>query len=75
MSTMTQDLYGSELLSRAFQRLQSFGLRLSAPMPNLPEASAELLRLAAQYDETQPSYAADLRAAALASERDVAEAV
>ncbi len=34
------------------------------------EASAQLLRLAEAYDATQPSYAADLRAAALMSQRD-----
>ncbi len=32
--------------------------------PILPESANQLLVLAAQYDSTQPGYAADLRAAA-----------
>jgi hypothetical protein len=40
------------------------------PAPAVPEAAAQLLRLAEAYDATQPSYAADLRAAALMSQRD-----
>lgn len=65
----TLDLYASDALSRAFVRLQSFGQWLNAPQPTLPEASAELLRMAERYEDSQPSYAADLRAAAMAHER------
>lgn len=71
MSTTTLDLYASDALARAFSRLQSIGQWLAVPQPTVPEASAELLRLAAEYEETQPSYAADLRAAAASAERSV----
>jgi hypothetical protein len=37
---------------------------LNQPTSNLPAAAAELLRQAEAYEATQPSYAADLRAAA-----------
>ena len=43
---------------------------LRMPAPAVPEASAQLLRLAEAYDATQPSYAADLRAAAWMGARD-----
>jgi hypothetical protein len=39
------------------------------PAPGVPETTAALLRLAASYESTQPSYAADLRAAASMQER------
>ncbi len=39
------------------------------PAPGVPETTAALLRLAASYESTQPSYAADLRAAAAMQER------
>jgi hypothetical protein len=54
----------ADLIARAFLRLQSLGSALRMPAPTVPEASAQLLRLADTYDATQPSYAADLRAAA-----------
>ncbi|MBS0434448.1 MAG: hypothetical protein JSR75_06065 [Proteobacteria bacterium] len=65
----------AEWLARAIIELQSIGLEsignwLRMPAPAVPEASAQLLRLAEAYDATQPSYAADLRAAALMSQRD-----
>jgi len=75
MNTTTLDLQTSDALSRAFARLQSFGQWLNTPQPTVPEASAELLRLAAQYEDSQPSYAADLRAAAMADERALADAI
>jgi len=37
---------------------------LRMPAPGVPEATAQLLRMAEAYESTQPSYAADLRAAA-----------
>ena len=40
------------------------------PAPTLAESTAELLRLADDSEATQPSYAADLRAAATAATRD-----
>jgi len=51
----------ADLLARAILKVQSFG---RAPVPTQSEASAQLLRLAEAYESTQPSYAADLRAAA-----------
>jgi hypothetical protein len=39
------------------------------PAPGAPETAAALLRLAATYESSQPSYAADLRAAASMHER------
>lgn len=65
----------AEWLARAIIELQSIGLEsivnwLRMPAPAVPEAAAQLLRLAEAYDATQPSYAADLRAAALMSQRD-----
>ena len=64
----------AEWLARAIIELQSIGLEsignwLRMPAPAVPEAAAQLLRLAESYDATQPSYAADLRAAALMSQR------
>ena len=55
----------ADVLARAILKLQSFG---RMPGQGVPEASAQLLRLAEAYESTQPSYAADLRAAASASE-------
>ncbi len=60
----------AEWLARAILELQSFGEWIRMPAPTVPEASAQLLRLAEAYDATQPSYAADLRAAAFMSRRD-----
>jgi hypothetical protein len=60
----------AEWLARAILELQSIGDWLRMPAPAVPEACAQLLRLAEAYDATQPSYAADLRAAALMSRRD-----
>lgn len=65
----------ADWLARAIIELQSIGLQsignwLRMPAPAVPEAAAQLLRLAEAYDATQPSYAADLRAAALMSQRD-----
>lgn len=60
----------AEWLARAILELQSIGSWLRMPAPAVPEASVQLLRLAEAYEATQPSYAADLRAAALMSQRD-----
>lgn len=50
------------VIARAFVRLQDlFSLRSE---PSLGEARAQLLALADTYESSQPSYAADLRAAA-----------
>jgi hypothetical protein len=50
--------------------LQRIGSALRMPAPGVPEATAQLLRMAAAYESTQPSYAADLRAAASMAERE-----
>lgn len=42
-------------------------LRALAGVPAAPRSADDLLALAAHYESTQPSYAADLRAAAGAS--------
>ena len=52
--------------------MQRLGSLIRMPAPGVPEATAQLLRMAAAYDGSQPSYAADLRAAASMAERDVA---
>lgn len=54
----------SDWIARGLLKLQSFGDLLRMPAPGVPEASAQLLRMAAAYEATQPSFAADLRAAA-----------
>jgi hypothetical protein len=56
-------------LARGLLLVQSFGHALRMPAPGVPEATAQLLRLAESYEATQPSYAADLRAAAAMGER------
>ena len=59
----------SDWLARAILKLQSYGHLLRMPAPGVPEASAQLLRMAEAYEATQPSYAADLRAAASMADR------
>ncbi|MFT3954311.1 MAG: hypothetical protein QM722_07955 [Piscinibacter sp.] len=54
----------SDWIARAMLKLQSVGSLLRMPAPGVPEATAQLLRMAEAYESTQPSYAADLRAAA-----------
>ncbi len=56
-------------LARGMLLLQSFGHAMRMPSPGVPEATAQLLRLAESYEATQPSYAADLRAAASMADR------
>ena len=59
--------------SEAFASLmRRVGSLLRMPAPGVPEATAQLLRLAAIYDTSQPSHAADLRAAASMAEREPA---
>ena len=60
----------ANLIARAFLKVQSFGSTLHLTAPTVPEATAQLLRLADAYESTQPSYAADLRAAAAQARRD-----
>jgi len=59
----------ADFLARLILRVQSLGSILRMPAPGVPEATAELLRLAQAYEATQPSYAADLRAAATMGEQ------
>jgi len=60
----------ADWLARAILKLQSYGHLLRMPAPGVPEATAQLLRMAEAYESTQPSYAADLRAAASMGRRD-----
>jgi hypothetical protein len=64
------ELTAQDFLATLMERVRSVSQWLRMPAPGVPEASAELLRLAALYEPTQPSYAADLRAAASVSERE-----
>ncbi|HOY35417.1 MAG TPA: hypothetical protein PLX45_15490 [Piscinibacter sp.] len=57
-------------LARGMLLLQSFGHAMRMPSPGVPEATAQLLRLAESYEATQPSYASDLRAAASMADRN-----
>ncbi len=53
----------ADAIARGFVQLQSlFSLAPAASTP--ADARAQLLRLADSYESSQPSYAADLRAAA-----------
>ena len=54
----------ADLLAGAARTAKSIGSLLRMPAPGVPEATAQLLRMAEAYESTQPSYAADLRAAA-----------
>lgn len=60
----------SAVIASVMQRLHRLGSLLRMPAPGVPEATAQLLRLAAAYETSQPSYAADLRAAASMAERE-----
>jgi len=62
----------ANFLARVIVKLQSssIGRSLRMPAPAVPEATAQLLRLAESYEASQPSYAADLRAAASMAESD-----
>jgi hypothetical protein len=62
----------AEFIAAVTQRVQRLGNLLSMPAPGVPEATAQLLRMAAAYETSQPSYAADLRAAASMAERETA---
>jgi hypothetical protein len=54
----------SDLLASLTQPVQFFRSLARLPQPTLSQSADELLRLADDYEATQPSYAADLRAAA-----------
>ena len=60
----------SDVLASVMQGIHRLGDLLRMPAPGVPEATAQLLRMAAAYESTQPSYAADLRAAASMAERE-----
>jgi hypothetical protein len=63
----TLETSASETFASLMQRLGSL---IRMPAPGVPEATAQLLRMAAAVESSQPSYAADLRAAASMTERD-----
>lgn len=68
-TTTSTESVASETFASLMQRLGSF---IRMPAPGVPEATAQLLRMAAAYENSQPSYAADLRAAASMAEREPA---
>ena len=61
--------YLAGLIARVAHYSKAVGRFIRMPAPGVPEATAQLLRMAEAYESTQPSYAADLRAAASMSER------
>jgi len=68
-STAAIETSAAEVFASVMQRLGSL---LRMPAPGVPEATAQLLRMAASYETSQPSYAADLRAAASMADRETA---
>ena len=68
MNDSTQILhpqFGREFLNAIAQSLHDIGNALFRSQPQTTAMSSQRLReLAAEYESTQPSYAADLRAAA-----------
>lgn len=74
MSTRTTAFSATpSLIDQILFALETNGRRIAQlvrmPAPGVPETTAALLRLAASYESSQPSYAADLRAAASMQER------
>ena len=65
----TTPTYLAGLIARVAHYSKVVGSFIRMPAPGVPEATAQLLRMAEAYESTQPSYAADLRAAASMSER------
>lgn len=73
MTTTTMTFHHSSALDTLVYRASAIFARLgnaaadllAAPTQREPRNAEELLEWAAQYEATQPSYAADLRAAAL----------
>ena len=59
----------SDTLAALTAAMASFAKLFNAPATAASTSTAELLRLADDYEATQPSYAADLRAAAEAANR------
>lgn len=70
MTAIVFDLTGrrarrvERLLEACGRALRALGGAFDLAAPGVPAASVRLLELAAAYEATQPSYAADLRAAA-----------
>jgi hypothetical protein len=54
----------ADWIAPALARVQSLTTLMRSPEPALSGTVAEMLRLADEYEASQPSYAADLRAAA-----------
>ena len=63
----TAPAWAEWVASLTYRLLHRLGDDVRTPAPAAPVGAAELLRLADAYQATQPSYAADLRAAALQS--------
>jgi hypothetical protein len=58
------DAAGARLFNAVARSVSHLMQVLSAPQPSAPRTVAQLLALAESYEATQPSFAADLRAAA-----------
>ena len=72
-------MFNISIASQSFQPAQSqdFLAKLMASLPSLTESSAaeladDMLDRAVAYDESQPSFAADLRAAVIRNDAEVA---
>lgn len=63
--TTSFDLAVARLMGRVFDAAQSLRSWLAPAEAREPQTAEELLAWAQQFERTQPSYAADLRAAAL----------
>jgi hypothetical protein len=64
----------NKAMSRLVLGLNALDKKLRERPARAGQQAAELLRLAEAYESTQPSYAADLRAAALTGSRNSSEA-
>lgn len=71
-ATFRAESTATDFLTALGQRVHRISQWLSMPAPGVPEATAELLRMAAAVESSQPSYAADLRAAASMADRETA---
>jgi uncharacterized membrane protein YgaE (UPF0421/DUF939 family) len=72
MNTNTLELRAlrvSDTLAALTAPLLALAGLFRAPAPSTADSAADLMRLADAYESTQPSYAADLRAAADAAYR------
>ncbi len=62
----------NKAMARLMGSLNALDLKLSNRPTSVADQAADLLRIADSYESTQPSYAADLRAAATVALADAA---